>query len=223
MPAPTPPDRPRLPLPDPLLARKALGEVRNAVRAGFGLVRETVDRAPLPIPVAAVAGTVFRRVDDFAHQADAAASTVVHGLLTAAGIALNDPDERDAVALAASLRRALAALDAPGLRVSETGVREALRRARRDTAGESDAVRAAALARCLLEADALRSPSADLAARAPVAAFAAVLAHLQAATGDPAEVTASAALADALAAEIAAAAEDRAALARLFAEFRDHV
>ena len=49
------------------------------------------------------------------------------------------------------------------------------------------------------------------------------LAHLQAAAGDPAEVTASAALADALAAEIAAAAEDRAALARLFAEFRDHV
>ena len=132
MPAPTP-DRPRLPLPDPLLARKALGEVRNAVRAGFGLFRETVDRAPLPVPVAAVAGTVLRRVDDFAHQADAAASTVVHGFLTAAGMALNDPDARDAMALAASLRRALAALDAPGLRVSETGVREALRRARRDS------------------------------------------------------------------------------------------
>ncbi|MFO1143628.1 MAG: hypothetical protein U1E59_14845 [Amaricoccus sp.] len=220
MPAPTP-DRPRLPL-DPLLARKALGEVRNAMRAGFGLVRDTVDRAPLPTPVAAVAGTVLRRVDDLAHQADAAASTVVHGFLTAAGIALNDPEERDAAALAAGLRRAVTALDAPGLRVGETAVRGALRSARRDAAGESDVVRAAALTRHLLEAEALRAPSAELAARAPVAVFAAVLAHLQA-SGDPAEVTASAALADALADEIRAVADDRAALARLFAEFRDHV
>ena len=50
-----------------------------------------------------------------------------------------------------------------------------------------------------------------------------MLAQLQAAAGDPAEITASADLADALAAEIAAPAEDRAALARLFAEFRNHV
>ncbi len=221
---------PRLPLPDPLLARKALSEVRNVVRAGFGLVRELIDQAPLPTPVAAVAGTVLRRVDHLAQHADAAASTMVHGFLTAAGIAVDDRDTPHAAALCAGLRGALEELGGTELRVSESGVREALRRRDGDARALSEDARAAALMVRLLEAGAVRpiAPQASdrltgPAAMIPVAIFAAVLAELQEQAADPAGIAASADLADALAVEIRGAGSDGAALARLFAEFRNHV
>ncbi len=222
-----PAEPPRLPLPDPVIARKALSDVRNAMRAGFGLVREAVDRAPLPTPVAAVAGTVLARVDHLAHQADAAASTVVHGFLTAAGIATDDRSGRRAAAITATLRAVLVDLGATDLRVSDTAVREAL--AGRDAVAGGPptvdaAARAAALMQRLLDAGAVRPASARTPAADPARAiFAAVLADLQAQGTDPAGIAAAAALGDALGAEIAAAGSDRAALARLFAEFRDHV
>ena len=182
----TPLDLPRPPLPDPRRAHKALREVRNAVRAGFGLMRETIDRAPLPTPVAAVAGTVLRRVDDLAHQADATASTVVHGFLTAAGIEVEAREPGAAAPLAVALRGALAALGASELRVSEPGVREAL-------AGNHDcptdpATQAAALMQRLLEARAVRpaaSPPRDPSRDPAVPIFAAVLFDLQGPSARP--------------------------------------
>lgn len=208
--------RSSLPLPDPLLARRALSEMRQAMRLGYGLVRETLDQAPLPAPVAAVAGTVLRRVDDLAHGADAAASTVMHGFLTASGIEADFAEARAADALAGDLRRALAELGAPDLRISDGAVREALRRAGQPNA--ADPARAALLMRRLLEAEMVRPSETST---VELAIFAALLARLQ---DDPAAGLApSAALAAALAREIGAAARDPEALTRLFAEFRDHV
>jgi hypothetical protein len=209
-----------LPLPDPRRAQEALREVRKAVRAGFGLMRETIDRAPLPTPIAAVAGTVLRRVDDLAHQADATASTVVHGFLAAAGIEIDARAPRRVERLTAALSGALAELGASERRVSEAGVRAAL------AAGDEDPqdapAQAAALMQRLLAAQAVRATApATLDPAVPI--FAAVLVDLQGPPADRAGIAASAALADALAGEIAAAGADRAALARLFAEFRHHV
>ena len=142
--------------------------------------------------MAAVAGTVLRRVDHLAQQADAAASTMVHGFLTAAGIAVDDRDTPHAAALCAGLRGALEELGGTELRVSESGVREALRRRDGDARALSEDARAAALMVRLLEAGAVRpiAPQASdrltgPAAMIPVAIFAAVLAELQEQAADP--------------------------------------
>lgn len=198
------------PLPDPAAAHRALREVRNAMRAGLGVMRDTVDHAPLPTPVTAVAGTVLRRVDHLAQQAEAMASTVAHGLLTAAGIDIDDRGRREAVGLAVALRRAAEALGMADARVSEGGVGDALRQA-------GQPAPAAAVMRALLAAGAVRAEAAD------AVVFAALMARLQPQGAEPAVVAACAALADALSAEIRAAAADEAALARLFGEFRNHV
>jgi hypothetical protein len=198
----------------------ALREVRNAMRAGFGLMRDTIDRAPLPTPVAAVAGSVLREVDQLAHQADATASTVLRGLFTAAGIEVDDRAARRVAALSTALGGVLRELGQPELRVSEAGIRAAL--AASDGAGDAPS-RAAALMRGLIEAGALRPAPGAAAPDPAVPVFAAVLADLQEIAADRAGIAASAALATALAGEIDAAGPDREALARLFAEFRGHV
>ena len=197
---------PRLPLPDPLLARRALREMRNAMRHGFSFVRDGLDQAPLPAPVAAVTGSVLRKVDVLAHRADAAARTLVDGLL--------GPSEAvahlDTIGIAALLREAVGT--AP-LRVDEAAVRRAIGRAYPE--GPEEAAR---LMVRLLEAGAVRPAGRE----ASVAIFSAVLAMLQA----PDEVTslpAGVAIAEAVADEIAAAGAASAPLARLFDEFRDHV
>ena len=221
MPARTPFDMfTGLPLPDPLLARRALGGVRTVMRSGYGVARDMIDRAPLPAPAMAIAGTVLNRVDDLTQLADAAASTVARGVLAAAGVPLDGND--DGRALCAALRATLVEMRATELRVSEAAVREAKQRDRPGPAGD---VRAAALMQLLLAARAVRSsdPGAEVSTVIPVAVFAALLAEMQEVAGDPAGIAASAAISDAIAEEIRGAGSDRAALARLFAEFADHV
>ena len=177
---PDPSFPPRLPLPDPMLAREALREVRHAVHVGLGLARDTVDHAPLPEPVAAIAGTVLRKVDRLAHQAEAAAATVARGILGGGDLAdgglsaieaSEDADRRFAAAAYAALQRALVQLDAAELRVSEAVARDVHRRLRRDAPGLEDVALAAALTRGLIEArvvrGALPSPVATAAPSPP--------------------------------------------------------
>ena len=99
-------------------------------------------------------------------------------------------------------------------RVSDAAVREAS--ATHDSTDADAPRRAAAQMRRLLAAGAVRPPVA-------VAVFAATLAEVNGQATDPAAIAACAALADALAAEITAAGDDQAALARLFDGFSDHV
>lgn len=200
----SPPRRP--PVPDALLARMALSEMRSIVRLGFGLVRDGIDHMPLPAPVAALTGSVLRKVDDFAHQADAVAKTAVDSLL--------GPASRDAGRLVVTLERVVQAMDAPGFRVSGTATHEALT-GREPIHGAEDAGR---VMRDLVVAGAVR-PAGPAAS---AALFAAVLAHLQPGD-DAATLAACLSIASALSDEIAAADGDAPALARLFAEFRDHV
>jgi hypothetical protein len=183
------------------------------MRAGMGLVRETIDRAPLPTPVAAVAGGVLRGVDHLAQQADRTASTFLRGFLGTTDVATDDEVAQRVVALTAALRGALSELGAGEARVSKRGVRAAIEA--HASPGEP-AVRAADLMVCLLAASAVSPP-------APTAVFAALLADSLGHSSDRVGIAASAALADALGGEIAAAGTDRDSLARLFAEFRDHV
>lgn len=199
------PDLPRRLLPDPLLARRALSEMRNAVRQGFALVRDGLDQAPLPAPVAALTGSVLRKVDGLAQHADAVARTVADGFLgpQPSGSPLGD-----------ALREAIAELDAPLLRVSEAAVREAC--AGRVPVETAEA--AAMLVRRLLEAGAVQPAGRE----ASVAVFAAVLARLQG-PGDTVGLSSSVPIAVAIADEIVAAGAATGPLARLFAEFRDHV
>lgn len=216
-----------LPKPDRVLARRALGDLRRTMRRGFALVRDSFDQSQLPPPVAGIAGTFLRGVDKVAHHADAAASTVILGFL-------GDGDAPEggaaADALVAALRRTLARLDATDLRVSESGVRDALGDSRAASAGVSGTDRAGILMRHLLETRAIRprepaparTGQTDPATPAEIV-FATILMELQDSTTDPARLAASLALASALGEEIAAAGSDAAALSRLFAEFRAHV
>lgn len=201
------PDLPRLPLPDPLATRRALSDVRSVMRHGLDLARDGLEQAPLPAPVTAITGSVLRRVDDIAQHAEAVARVMVDGILgtaTASG---------EAGALAEALRQAASGLGGHPLRVDDAAVRVAL-----DGAPATDPEAAARLMGRLLEAGALR-PADPMGA---VAIFAAVMARLQS-PDDAATLSASRALAEALAPEIAAAGADTAELARLLAEFRDHV
>lgn len=195
----------RPPVPNPVLARRALSEVRSFVRHGLGLVRGGIDQVPLPPPVAALKGSVLRKVDNFAQQADAVARTAVDGLL--------GPAPR-ASGMVATLERTVELADTPGLRVSGTAAREALS----DLGAIPDPETAGAAMRRLVEAGALR-PSGRVAS---ATIFAAILSRLQ--PGDGAvTIPTCLAIAEALSEEIETIAGDEAALSRLFAEFRDHV
>lgn len=201
------PDLPRLPLPDPLATRRALSDVRSVMRHGLDLARDGLDQAPLPPPVAAITGSVLRRVDDIAQHAEAVARVMVDGLLG------TGPASGEAGALAEALRQAASGLGGHVLRVDDAAVRVAL-----EGGPAKDPETAARMMCRLLEGGALR-PADPMGA---VAIFAAVMAQLQSPGGD-ATLSASRALAEALAPEIAAAGTDGERLARLFAEFRDHV
>jgi hypothetical protein len=211
------PTLPRFLVPDPGLARRAVGEVRRNLRRGIGLLREGVERAPLPRPVAAAAGEVLGHVDMIARHADAVASMVAHRFLAVAGVPVPDAQDEELATLIGTLNRALRRLDLPGY-VNEAAVGAAL------GSTPSDLHESAASARLmirLMEEGAVRLSSLAESPRLPVAVFAAVMMRGDDQSDDA--LASGVALAEAVSEEILAAGRDPAELERLFAEFRPHV